>query len=160
VGSNPGNESHSASSRLSELLRRAGLTQAQLATEIGTTAASISRITAGKQGLTVEMATKVAEVTGVRVSWLLTGELPIRADAVGQDISRAAYEAGWRAALQAVLRQVGELEADASGPPAKAPTRPSRVAAVDAAQRHRAELERKGLAKTTGPARARRGRRA
>jgi transcriptional regulator with XRE-family HTH domain len=153
-------EPETAGSRLAELLRRGGLTQAQLADETGTTAASVSRIVAGKQGLTVEMATMVAEVTGVRVSWLLTGELPIYPDAVGQDISRAAYEAGWRAALRAVLRQVGDLEAEASGPPAKAPSRPSRLAAVDAAQRHRAELEQGGLAKKTGPTKARRGRRA
>jgi len=160
LGKNPTTESQTAGSRLADLLRRAGLTQAQLAIGVGTTAASVSRITAGKQGLTVEIATRVAEVTGVRVSWLLTGELPMYPDAVRQDISRAAYEAGWRAALQAVLRQVGDLEPGNASPAAIAPSRPSRVAAVDAAQRHRAELEQRGLAKKTGPAKARRGRRA
>ncbi len=146
--------------QLAELLRMLDISQSQLADEIGTTAASVSRIVSGKQALTLGMAELIASRTGARVGWLMTGELPVFPNQARDDMNKAAYQAGWRAAMQAVLSDVTALRDSVK--PAKpagrgrkaAPTSPS--ATVAAARRHRAELAQRGL---LGGGRARASRR-
>jgi len=130
--------------QLAELLRMLDLSQSQLADDIGTTAASVSRIVSGKQALTLGMAELIASRTGARVGWLMTGELPVFPNQARDDMNKAAYQAGWRAAMQAVLSDVTALRDSVK--PAKgkrAATSPS--ATVAAARRHRAELAQRGL---------------
>jgi bacteriophage CI repressor helix-turn-helix domain len=63
--------------RLMEALRIAGKTRAQLADEIGVSAASISNWTLGKaRSLKGQTAVKIEAVTGVRARWIMTGEGP------------------------------------------------------------------------------------
>jgi transcriptional regulator with XRE-family HTH domain len=132
--------------QLAELLRMLDMSQSQLAEEIGTTAASVSRIVSGKQALTLGMAELIAERTGARVGWLMTGELPVFPNQARDDMNKAAYQAGWRAAMQAVLSDVTALRDTVK--PAK-PRRGKRAtspsATVAAARRHRAELAQRGL---------------
>ncbi len=133
--------------QLAELLRMLDISQSQLADDIGTTAASVSRIVSGKQALTLGMAELIASRTGARVGWLMTGELPVFPNQARDDMNKAAYQAGWRAAMQAVLTDVTALRDSVKpGGPGKAKraaTSPS--ATVAAARRHRAELAQRGL---------------
>ncbi len=131
--------------QLAELLRMLDISQSQLADDIGTTAASVSRIVSGKQALTLGMAELIASRTGARVGWLMTGELPVFPNQARDDMNKAAYQAGWRAAMQAVLSDVTALRDTVKpGKPGKrAATSPS--ATVAAARRHRAELAQRGL---------------
>lgn len=63
--------------RLMEALRIAGKTRAQLADEIGVSPAAISHWTLGKVStLRGQTAAKLEAATGVRSTWLLTGEGP------------------------------------------------------------------------------------
>jgi transcriptional regulator with XRE-family HTH domain len=127
------------STRMQHLLRAREVTQSDLADGIGTTPATVSRIAAGKAGLTVEMAHRIAAETGVRAGWLLTGELPMYA---GQDmgaIAREGYLAGWRDAVAAMEQRLYEV---AGGAPAgDRPTkRPSPTSALADAKRNHQEL--------------------
>src|SRR3990172_7163599 len=85
--------------RVAEALRSRDLNQSQLAAKVGTSGATISRVIAGKLGLSVKLAEQIAAITEVRAGWLLTGELPMRR---GQDlnaVAEASYLAGWRDAI-------------------------------------------------------------
>jgi transcriptional regulator with XRE-family HTH domain len=143
------------SNRLQQLLRSRGATQSEFASTIGTTPATVSRIAAGKAGLTVEMAHRIAAKTGVRAGWLLTGELPMYA---GQDmgaIARAGYLAGWRDAVAAMEQRLYEVAAGAPAGdrPAK---RPSATSALADAKRNHQELAKLGVLHAPPAKRARR----
>lgn len=83
--------------RLAQALRAQGLNQSQIAGRIGVASPTISRLIAGKQALTQEMATKLAAQTGVRVCWLLTGALPVYPDHDKRAAVEEAFAAGWNA---------------------------------------------------------------
>jgi transcriptional regulator with XRE-family HTH domain len=143
--------------RMQQLLRAHGVTQSALAAAIGTTPATISRIAAGKAGLTVEMAHRLATKTGVRAGWLLTGELPMYA---GQDmgaIAREGYLAGWRDAVAAMEQRLYEVAGGAptGDQPAK---RPSSASALADAKRNNQELARLGVLHAPQIKRSRRSR--
>lgn len=144
--------------RMKELLRVRGLSQIALADAIGTTGATMSRIVAGKAGLTVRMAHKIAAQTGVRSAWLLTGELPMME---GQDLSavaRESYLSGWRDAIASIEQRLKELGTLVPGLSPEISRRGS-LSALGAAKQHRLELEARGLARPQGaPPRPRRKR--
>ena len=143
------------STRLQHLLRTRGITQSTMASAIGTTPATVSRIAAGKAGLTVDMAERMGAETSVRAGWLLTGELPMYA---GQDIgaiAREGYLAGWRDAVAAMEQRLPEV---AGGVPAgdRPATRPSQSSALADAKRNHQELARSGVPGTPAVRRPRR----
>ncbi|TFH40084.1 MAG: XRE family transcriptional regulator [Lysobacterales bacterium] len=130
--------------RVGEALQAKGLNQSQLAAKVRTSGATISRVIAGKLGLSVELAEQIAGITGVRAGWLLTGELPMRP---GQDlaaVAEASYRAGWQDAIASVERDLKVLARQGSKQsPAVSPR--GSAAALAAAKRHREELEALGL---------------
>lgn len=143
------------SSRLQHLLRTRGITQSTMASAIGTTPATVSRIAAGKAGLTVDMAERIAAETSARAGWLLTGELPMYA---GQDmgaIAREGYRAGWRDAVAAMEQRLQDVAG--AVPAGSAPaTRPSRASALADAKRNHQELAKLGVLRTPAAGRPRR----
>lgn len=146
---------NNVSTRMQQLLRARGVTQSDLAGVIGTTPATVSRIAAGKAGLTVDMAHRIAGQTGVRAGWLLTGELPMYA---GQDtgaIAREGYLAGWRDAVAAMEQRLHEV---AGGIPAGhgPATRPSSASALADAKRDHQELAKLGVLRAPAARRPRR----
>jgi transcriptional regulator with XRE-family HTH domain len=129
--------------RLSQIVRSQGLSQADLAADLGTTTATVSRILSGKQGLTLATAEKLAARMEVRAAWLLTGELPVRPDQSRSEAGEAAYMAGWHAAVTAMGQRLNEL---IESPEAAGTTSPGSPSSLGAAKRHRRELEARGLA--------------
>lgn len=63
-----------ANTRLNDAIRRLGLTQKQLAYELGTSQPAISAIAKGTRPLTEGFACRVESLYGVSSTWLLTGE--------------------------------------------------------------------------------------
>lgn len=63
-----------ANMRLNEIIRHLGLTQKQLADELGTSQSAISAIAKGTRPLTEGFACRVESMYGVSATWLLTGE--------------------------------------------------------------------------------------
>jgi len=63
-----------ANTRLNDVIRRLGLTQKQLAYELGTSQPAISAIAKGTRPLTEGFACRVESLYGVSSTWLLTGE--------------------------------------------------------------------------------------
>ena len=97
--------------RLAQVLSARRITQSRLAELVATTPATISRILAGKLGLTTQLAERISDKTGFRAGWLLTGDLPAAKDETMAQTLRATYLAGWRDAMTAVsaaLETVGE----------------------------------------------------
>jgi transcriptional regulator with XRE-family HTH domain len=144
--------------RLAQALRFQGLNQSQIAERIGVASPTISRLIAGKQALTQVMAVKLAAQTGVRVCWLLTGELPVYPDHEKRAAVEEAFAAGWQAALASVEQQVRKWSVQ--GPKESSAVSPREsAAALAAAKRHRQELEALGLVhRPTAPAVPRRKR--
>jgi len=130
--------------RVDEAIRAQRLNQSQLAALTGTSGATISRVIAGKLGLSVELAERIAAVTGVRAGWLLTGELPMRQ---GQDlnaVAEASYLKGWRDAVASAEQQLkGMAEQGPGGISGVSPRASS--SRLAAAKRHLQELEARGL---------------
>lgn len=60
--------------RLSQVIKDLGLTQKQLAEELGTSQSAISAIATGVRPMTEGFACRIESIYGVRTSWLLTGE--------------------------------------------------------------------------------------
>ena len=145
--------------RLRELLASGGLSQSEIAEAVRTTGATISRIIGGKSGLTVGMAERIAAVTGVRAGWLLTGEIPMYPNQDLGNITREAYLAGWRDAVSAMRNRMDEIATGAPSGKAES-TRRGSVSALDAAKRHRRELEERGLVHPPAAPAARRRKRA
>lgn len=141
--------------RVAEAQRTRSLNQSQLAAKVGTSGATISRVIAGKLGLSVELAEQVAAITGVRAGWLLTGELPMRR---GQDlnaVAEASYLAGWRDAIANATQQLREMPVQ--GPKGSSDIRPVKsLSGLAAAKRH---LEKRGVTHSRVVPRARRRKR-
>ena len=131
--------------RVAEAIRVQGLNQSQLAAKAGTSGATISRVIAGKLGLSVELAGRIAAVTDVRAGWLLTGELPMRR---GQDlnaVAEASYLKGWRDAVASAEQQLKRMAEQGPGGISGVSFRGS-SSRLAAAKRHLQELEARGLA--------------
>src|SRR3990172_7842770 len=146
--------------RVGEALRTRQLNQSQLATKVGTSGATISRVIAGKLGLSVELAEQIAGITGVGAGWRLIGELTMRR---GQDlnaVAEASYLAGWQDAIANAGQQLREMAKQ--GPKGSSEVSPPRgsPARLAAAKRHLQELEARGLVRPRAAPPARRRKRA
>lgn len=130
--------------RLAQALRSRELNQSQIAELIGVASPTISRLLAGRQSMTQEMAEKLAAQTGVRVCWLLTGELPVYPNHGKSAAIEEAFAAGWQAALASMAQQVRIWFVQGPTTTAEVSSYDS-AAALAGAKRHRQELEALGL---------------
>lgn len=91
--------------RLRALAEAAGLTQAALADGLAIDQTGVSRLYAGKVGMTVQVAERAADMVGTTPEWLLFG------DRAGDDAIRMAREEGRRAGLLVAVAILQELVA-------------------------------------------------